>query len=212
MGYTTSTVHGIEVPNSAEPNDVPEDIGKVVAALEGGSIIRRLTGAAIAALTAPQKPAGLVVYNTTTNRLQISDGTNFADLVDSHHFAVGTRASNQSIPDNTETTVTYTAETDAQGMLNAATGVLTVPTSGLWMFTAHLQGDPVDNLPLGYALIRGISPSVTVGYYPDRAMSFTVSALHLATAGHTFDVRTNAPYTGTNLAVARFAAVLLTRT
>ena len=80
MGYTTSTVHGIEVPDSSETNDVPEDIGKVVTALEGGSIVRRLTSAAIAALTAPEKPAGLVVYNTTTGKLQISDGTNFANL------------------------------------------------------------------------------------------------------------------------------------
>ena len=80
MGYTTSTVHGIEVPDSSEANDVPEDIGKVVAALEAGSLVRRLTGAQIAALAAPQKPAGLVVYNTTTNRLQISDGTSFSDL------------------------------------------------------------------------------------------------------------------------------------
>ncbi len=80
MGYTTSTVHGIEVPDSSETNNIPEDIGKVVTALEGGSIVRRLTGAAIAALTAPQKPAGLVVYNTTTGKLQISDGTNFANL------------------------------------------------------------------------------------------------------------------------------------
>jgi len=80
MGYTTSTVHGIEVPDSAEANNVPEDIGKVVTALEGGSIVKRLTGAAIAALTSPQKPAGLVVYNTTTSVLQISDGTNFADV------------------------------------------------------------------------------------------------------------------------------------
>ena len=80
MGYTTSTVHGIEVPNSAEANDVPEDIGKVVTALEAGSLAKRLTGAAIAALTAPQKPSGLLVYNTTTNKLQISDGTNFANI------------------------------------------------------------------------------------------------------------------------------------
>ena len=80
MGYTTSTVHGIEVPDSSEANDVPEDIGKVVAALEAGSIVRRLTGAAIAALTAQEKPAGLVVYNTTTGKLQVSDGTNFTNL------------------------------------------------------------------------------------------------------------------------------------
>ena len=80
MGYTTSTVHGIEVPDSSETNNIPEDIGKVVTALEAGSLAKRLTGAAIAALTAPQKPAGLLVYNTTTNKLQISDGTNFANI------------------------------------------------------------------------------------------------------------------------------------
>ena len=80
MGYTTSTIHGIEVPDSSETNNIPEDIGKVVTALEAGSLAKRLTGAAIAALTAPQKPAGLVVYNTTTGKLQISDGTNFANL------------------------------------------------------------------------------------------------------------------------------------
>ena len=80
MGYTTSTVHGIEVPDSSETNNIPEDIGKVVTALEAGSLAKRLTGAAIAALTAPQKPAGLLVYNTTTNKLQISDGTSFVDV------------------------------------------------------------------------------------------------------------------------------------
>ena len=80
MGYTTSTVHGIEVPDSSEANNVPEDIGKVVTALEAGSIVKRLTGAQISALTSPQKPAGLLVYNTTTNKLQISDGANFADV------------------------------------------------------------------------------------------------------------------------------------
>ena len=80
MGYTTSTVHGIEVPDSAEANNIPEDIGKVVTALEGGSFARRLTGAQIAALTGAQKTAGVLVYNTTTNRLQISDGSAWVDV------------------------------------------------------------------------------------------------------------------------------------
>ncbi len=80
MGYTTSTVHGIEVPDSAEANNIPEDIGRVVAALETGSLGKRLTSAQIAALTSPQKPNGLVVFNTTTGRLQISNGTSFSDL------------------------------------------------------------------------------------------------------------------------------------
>jgi hypothetical protein len=58
---------------------MPEDIGKVVTALESGSLVKRLTSAQIAALSSPQKPSGLVVFNTTTGKLQISDGTNFAD-------------------------------------------------------------------------------------------------------------------------------------
>lgn len=131
MGYTTSAVHGIEVPDSAEANNVPEDIGKVVTALEGGSFARRLTGAQIAALTAPQKPAGLVVYNTTTNKLQISDGTNFAD-VGAPVYAIGVRSgSSQTIAHNTWTTLTHTSETDPSSILSG--GSVTIPSAGLWL-------------------------------------------------------------------------------
>ena len=144
MGYTTSTVHGIEVPNSAEANDVPEDIGKVVTALEGGSLVKRLTGAQIAALTAPQKPAGLVVYNTTTGRLQISDGTNFAD-VGAPAYAIGVRSSTINVTHASWWTVTHTAETDPLSIL--ASGTVTLPSAGLWLVAATVtmnlttQGD-----------------------------------------------------------------------
>ena len=210
MGYTTSTIHGIEVPDSSEANNVPEDIGKVVTALEAGSLARRLTGAQIAALTAPQKPAGLLVYNTTTNRLQISDGTNFADLVDSHMFAVGVRTTNQTIPAATTTTLTYTADTDAQSMLNAGTGVLTVPLAGLWLFTARISIAGGDNY-MHTAQIRGVSHTANVAYLPVTASTLTLAGLHLAAAGDTFDVTVYATG-GTNVGNAQFAATLLTRT
>lgn len=80
MGYTTSTVHGIEVPDSSEANNVPEDIGKVVTALEAGSLVKRLTQTQIDALTTAQKPNGLVVFNTTTGYLQQSNGSTFRDV------------------------------------------------------------------------------------------------------------------------------------
>lgn len=80
MGYTTSTVHGIDVPDSAEANNVPEDLQKIVDVLETGSLIKRLSGSTISGLTNAQKPAGLVVYNTTTNKLQISNGSTFANI------------------------------------------------------------------------------------------------------------------------------------
>ena len=134
MGYTTSTVHGIEVPDSAEANNVPEDIGKVVTALEAGSLVKRLTGAQISALTSPKKPAGLLVYNTTTSRLQISDGTTFADI-DAKTYAIGTRDTSLTLAAYSETTITYTAETDPSSMLNTGTGIVTLPSAGLWLVT-----------------------------------------------------------------------------
>jgi len=132
MGYTTSTVHGIEVPDSAEANNVPEDIGKVVTALEAGSIVKRLTGAAIAALTAPQKPAGLVVYNTTTSKLQISNGTTFANY-DAAVYAQGTTTTLTSA--YVAAKVTYTSEVDPSNMLSS--GTFTLPTAGVWMVSSR---------------------------------------------------------------------------
>lgn len=130
MGYTTSTIHGIEVPDSAEANNVPEDIGKVVTALEAGSLAKRLTGAAIAALTAPQKPAGLLVYNTTTNRLQISDGSAFAD-VGAPVYAIGVLSSNQTIAaSGSDVTVAFADSSDPYGI--HASGVFTFPSAGVW--------------------------------------------------------------------------------
>lgn len=131
MGYTTSTVHGIEVPDSSEANNVPEDIGKVVTALEAGSLAKRLTGAAIAALTSPQKPAGLVVYNTTTSKLQISDGTNFADIAAGTTYAIGSLSANQTIAaSGSDVTVAFSDSSDPSGI--HASGVFTLPSAGVW--------------------------------------------------------------------------------
>ena len=171
MGYTTSTVHGIEVPNSFEANNVPEDIGKVVTALESGSLVKRLTGAAIAALTAPQKPSGLVVFNTTTNRLQVSNGSAFVDwdsallrlsggtmtgaltlsgaptsgnhaatkaYVDAaQNYCTGTQ-SGQTITPNLDTNIGWNAEIDPGGILDGSTGIVTIPTKGLYTVAGGL--------------------------------------------------------------------------
>jgi hypothetical protein len=137
MGYTTSTVHGIEVPDSAEANNVPEDIGKVVTALEGGSIVKRLTGAQISALTSPQKPAGLVVYNTTVGAAQISDGTNFKSIpAGTPAYAIGNRpvGTTQSLARYATDTLTYSSEDDPSSLLSS--GVFTAPAAGLYQVSA----------------------------------------------------------------------------
>ena len=167
MGYTTSTVHGIEVPDSAEANNVPEDIGKVVTALEAGSIVKRLTGAQIAALTAPQKPAGLVVYNTTTSKLQISNGTSFADIDYATYAEMERPSGTQSIP-NGPTTVTYSTEVDPAGIANTGTGQLSL-TAGVWALSYFATTvDPVNHylyagtrtVDFDYGNINGLNATV----------------------------------------------------
>ena len=74
-------VNGLNaLPIGATANNVPSHIQLLKDDLNGGSIIRRLTGAAIAALSAPEKVAGVVVYNTTTGTLQVYNGSAFVDL------------------------------------------------------------------------------------------------------------------------------------
>ena len=75
-----STIHGIPTPAGGDDNDSVAAIAAVIAALEGGSIIRRLSQAQIDALTGPQKPAGVEVWNTTTNSLQVSNGSSFCEV------------------------------------------------------------------------------------------------------------------------------------
>ena len=74
-------VNGLNaLPIGATANNVPSHIQLLKDDLNGGSIIRRLTGAQIAALSAPEKVAGVVVYNTTTGTLQVYNGSAFVDL------------------------------------------------------------------------------------------------------------------------------------
>ena len=149
MGYTTSTIHGIEVPDSSEANDIPEDIGKVVTGLEGGSIIRRLTSAAIAALTAPQKPAGTVFYNTTTGKLQISNGSTVGDIP-YLLLAGGTMTGNIAMGSNK-----VTGLADGTDSTDAATRGQAVLRTGANAMTG--------NLAMGSHKITGLAAATTNG-------------------------------------------------
>ena len=192
MGYTTSTVHGIEVPDASEANDVPEDIGKVVTALEGGSIVRRLTGAAIAALTAPEKPAGVYFHNTTTGKLMVSDGTTVVNA-DTAAYAIGVRTSTINVTHNSWWTVTYTAETDPLGMLSSTTA--TIPTAGLWQIdgsaTMSLMADDGFKMELWHngAAITGIPYPTYDKAGASMQITFQVRAVIAASASDTFALR-----------------------
>ena len=76
----TTTVLALPFPEGADANDVPADMQALAERLDEAPGIESLTSAQIAALTAGQKPAGRVVYNSTTSKLQVSNGTSFADV------------------------------------------------------------------------------------------------------------------------------------
>lgn len=73
-------VLALPFPEGADANDVPADLQALAERLDEVPGIESLTSAEIAALTAGQKPAGRVVYNSTTSKLQVSNGTSFADV------------------------------------------------------------------------------------------------------------------------------------
>jgi len=76
----TTTVMALPFPEGADANDVPADMQALAERLDEAPGIESLTSAEIAALAAGEKPAGRVVYNSTTSKLQVSNGTTFANI------------------------------------------------------------------------------------------------------------------------------------
>lgn len=76
----TTTVMALPFPEGSDANDVPADMQALAERIDEVGGIESLTSAQIAALTAGQKPAGRVVYNSTTSKLQVSNGTSFANI------------------------------------------------------------------------------------------------------------------------------------
>ncbi len=76
----TTTVMALPFPEGSDANDVPADMQALAERLDEAPGIESLTTAEIAALAAGNKPAGRVVYNSTTSKLQVSNGSTFANI------------------------------------------------------------------------------------------------------------------------------------
>ena len=192
-------VNGLNaLPIGATGNNIPAHIQLLKDDLNGGSIIRRLTGAQIAALTGAQKAAGVLVYNTTTDRLQVSNGSAWVD-VGAPVYAVGTRDSALTLAAYTDTTITYTAETDPSAMLNTGTGVVTLPSAGLWLLTGFVAGTTT-----GYSNRLAIVHGSTEVARQAMTDSANVSALVVAAASDTVYMAAYNDSTAKSAIVARF--------
>ena len=76
----TTTVLALPFPEGSDANDVPADIQALAERVDEVPGIESLTSAEISGLAAGEKPAGRVVYNSTTSKLQVSNGTTFANI------------------------------------------------------------------------------------------------------------------------------------
>ena len=70
MGYTTSMIHGIGA-GLVQANNVPRT--SVKSSPRSGGVAGQAADRRRSPRPSPQSPPGLVIYNTTTNRLQISE-------------------------------------------------------------------------------------------------------------------------------------------
>ena len=97
----TTTVLAMPFPEGSDANDVPADIQALAERIDEVPGIESLTSAEIAALASGEKPAGRVVYNSTTSKLQVSNGTTFADVTaDSLRLTGGTMSGNIAMGSN----------------------------------------------------------------------------------------------------------------
>lgn len=127
----TTTVMALPFPEGSDANDVPADMQALAERLDDAPGIESLTSAQIAALSAGQKPAGRVVYNSTTSKLQVSNGSTFANIdAAALLLAGGTMAGNIAMGSNKVTGLAKgTATGDAvarQQIQSGYTGVAAV--------------------------------------------------------------------------------------
>lgn len=75
-----TTAKGFPYPDGPDANDLPGDLQALAEALDAAPGVASLTQAQIDALSAPQKWAGRIVWNSTVSKHQKSDGSTFSDL------------------------------------------------------------------------------------------------------------------------------------
>ena len=207
-----STIHGIPTPAGGDDNDSVAAISAVITALEGGSIIRRLTQAQINALTGAQKPSGLFVWNTTTNRLQVSNGTTVSDY-NGALYCEGIRSSAQTFTDATSATLTYDSESDPYAFLNSGTGLVTIPTTGVWALSlrASWGADFTGFTEASFRNVSGGTTLVSQRYTSDgwQARNIALTSLVRLASGTTVDARLYQDSSGSQTATGTFTAVMI---
>lgn len=181
---TSTTISGLPVPEGSDANNVPSDMSDLADAIDG-TIVKKLTSAQIAALDAGERPAGTYFHNSTTSKLQVSNGSAVVDVA-APVYAIGVRTSSLSVA-TSGTTVTYESETDPGNLLNASTGKFTAPGTGVYQVC--FQGRYVHTTSSGSATVHLVTTDGTL--YPAHEVlvsgtnyyGLTIASLVALTAG-----------------------------
>jgi len=96
-----ATTKGYPYPDGPDANDVPGDIQALAEAVDLAPGVQSYTSTQIAALTSGERWAGRIVWNSTTGKLQVSNGSTFSDvsgvsLSDSNPASLGITAAGSS--------------------------------------------------------------------------------------------------------------------
>jgi hypothetical protein len=75
-----NTTKGFPYPQGADAVDVAGDIQSLAEAVDDMPGVQSYTSAEISALTAGEKWAGRIVWNSTSGKLQVSNGSTFSDV------------------------------------------------------------------------------------------------------------------------------------
>lgn len=127
-----NTTKGYPYPEDTDAADVPADVQLLAEAVDAAPGIASLTQAQIDALSAGEKWAGRVVWNQTSNKLQRSNGSTFADMPTTADVAVlsnDTPASTGTAAAGTGSTAARSDHVHAIGASPALTGTPTAPTA-----------------------------------------------------------------------------------
>ena len=176
MALTTGTL-GLPFPEGSDNNDVAGDLQDLAMRLDEVPGVESLTSAEIAALGAGEKPEGRVVYNSTTQTVQVSDGTSFVDV--SAASTVGTFSAHTvtvTASTSNPTDVTSSAHYTRIGDLVHYEGSVTIPVatkgSGTYYFSLPVS-TPLSAyaFPLGQATGTMVAGAVC---YPQTSTTFWV--------------------------------------
>lgn len=192
MPVTTGAPWNIPSPTLPEAPDGPGDMGELA------GTVHNALGRCYPCLSSarPAHVEGLLIYETDTDIVQISDGTNWWPMFMNGNKPIGLmrRTTTQSIPNSVVTAVVFTsADPTTRGITaNTTSGKFEVTRAGRYNVRANI-GFAIGGVGYRAALIR-LNTTIIASDY--RQPNSTVASIHnfgtvwpvLAAVGDTFDV------------------------